>query len=119
MLSRLVGRHAEGPGVPVVGLSEKDGLVRFEVHAKPRAKKSLVLGPRAGARGAIALEVAIAAPPVDGAANEELVRTLALALAVPRRQVVLLRGEGGTTKLVGIAGLTLAEVAVRLAAATV
>lgn len=101
-----------------VQLSEKDGFVRFEVHAKPRAKKSKVVGPRETRTGT-ALEVAIAAPPVDGAANEELVRTLAKALEVPRRQVVLLRGEGSTTKLVGVSGLSVEEVARRLATAAV
>ena len=101
-----------------VQLSDKDGFVRFEVHAKPRAKKSRVIGPRESRTGT-ALEVAIAAPPVDGAANEELVRTLARVLDVPRRQVVVLRGEGSTTKLVGVSGLSLAEVASRLATAAV
>lgn len=101
----------------VVQLTEKDGLVRFEVHAKPRAKKSRVLGGRpTGA--SVALEVAIAAPPVDGAANEELVRTLAEALGVPKRQVQLLRGEGATKKLVGVSGLSAAEVLARLSAAS-
>lgn len=108
----------------VAQLSEKDGLVRFEVHAKPRAKRSKVLGPRASSASVasaagVALEVAIAAPPVDGAANEELVRTLAAALGVPRRQIVLLRGEGSTTKLVGVSGLPAAEVGARLVAASV
>lgn len=96
-----------------VQLSEKDGLVRFEVHAKPRAKKSRIVGERSGA-----LEVALAAPPVEGAANEELVRTLAAALGVPQRQVVLLRGESSKKKLVGVAGLATDEVRGRLAGAT-
>ncbi len=97
---------------PLVSLSEKDGLVRFEVHAKPRAKKSRVVGPRGEA-----LEVALAAPPVDGAANVELVRVLAAAFGVPKRDVVLLRGEGSPKKLVGVRGLPRAEVAARLAGA--
>ena len=48
------------------------GELRLKVRVKPRASKSRVLGTRDGV-----LEVAVAAPPVDGAANEELVRTLA------------------------------------------
>lgn len=92
-----------------MSLSEKDGFVRFEVHAKPRAKKSRVVGPRGDA-----LEVAIAAPPVDGAANVELLRLLADVLDVPKRDVVLLRGEGATRKLVGVRGLGPADVAARL-----
>ena len=80
-----------------IKLSEKDGTIRFEVHAKPRAKKSRIVGPRGDA-----LEVALAAPPVDGAANEELVRILAKALDVPRRNVHIVRGETSQKKLVAV-----------------
>ena len=59
-------------------LALKDGAVRFEVHAKPRAKKSKVVGERGDA-----VEIALAAPPVDGAANEELVRFVAKVLRSP------------------------------------
>lgn len=80
-----------------IKLSEKDGMLRFEVHAKPRAKKSRIVGPRGDA-----LEVALAAPPVDGAANDELVRVLSKALDVPRRNVRIVRGETSQKKLVGV-----------------
>ncbi len=80
-----------------IKLSEKDGTLRFEVHAKPRAKKSRIVGPRGDA-----LEVALAAPPVDGAANEELVRILAKALEIPRRNVQIVRGETSQKKLVAV-----------------
>jgi uncharacterized protein (TIGR00251 family) len=87
-------------------LTNKDGSVRFEVHAKPRAKKSRIGGVRADG----SLEVALAAPPVDGAANEELVRFLAKVLEVPRAAVTLVRGESSRTKLVAVAGRTPDEV---------
>jgi uncharacterized protein YggU (UPF0235/DUF167 family) len=45
----------------------RDGAVRFEVHAKPRARKTRIAGVRLGA-----LAVQLAAPPIEGAANEEL-----------------------------------------------
>lgn len=95
-----------------IKLSEKDGAVRFEVYAKPRAKKSRIVGPRGDA-----LEVALAAPPVDGAANEELVRVLAKALDVPRRAVHILRGETSQNKLVSVeltAGTDLEAILCRL-----
>ena len=78
-------------------LVEKDGGVRFEVHAKPRAKRSRILGERGDA-----VEVALAAPPVDGAANEELIRVVAKALAVPKRAITLVRGETSREKLVAV-----------------
>jgi uncharacterized protein (TIGR00251 family) len=91
-------------------LTEKDGAVRLQIRAKPRAKKSRILGAREDG----ALEVALAAPPVDGAANEELVRVLAAALGIPRRGVEIVRGESAQTKLVIIHGLSDSEVRRRL-----
>ncbi len=81
-------------------LVTRDGAVRLDVRAKPRAHKSRIVGEREGA-----LEVALAAPPVDGAANEALVATLAKALGVPQSAVRIVRGESGRNKLVEIAGL--------------
>lgn len=90
-------------------LTAKDGALRFEVVVKPRSAKSKIVGIREGA-----LVVAVAAPPVDGAANEELVATLARSLGVPKRSVELLRGESSRTKLVGVHGLDEAELLRRL-----
>jgi uncharacterized protein (TIGR00251 family) len=83
-----------------VKLVEKDGAIRFEVHAKPRARKSRVLGAKGDT-----LEVSIAAPPADGEANAELLRVLADVLGVPRRQIRILRGHGATRKLVEVTGI--------------
>lgn len=83
--------------------------VRLWVHAKPRSAKSRILGVRAGA-----LQVAVAAPPVEGEANEELVRMLARHFAVPRRAVSIVSGAGSRHKLVCLAGMTESEVRARL-----
>ncbi|NLY93129.1 MAG: DUF167 domain-containing protein [Myxococcales bacterium] len=83
---------------------------RVTVWAKPRAAKSRVLGVREGA-----LEVAIAAPPVDGAANEELTATLAKHCGVPKRSVVLVAGQSGRHKVVEFLGMTADELAQALA----
>ena len=93
-------------------LVEKDGAVRFEVHAKPRAKKSKIVGERGDA-----VEIALAAPPVDGAANEELVRFVAKVLDVPKRDIELVRGDTSRAKLVAVTGLTAGEIETRLRAA--
>ncbi len=89
----------------------KDGELRFEVHAKPRAKRTSIIGVRAHDG---ALEVALAAPPVDGAANAELVKMLAGALGVPKRSVRIIRGDGARTKLVGVSGLDAEEFCARI-----
>lgn len=87
----------------------RDGALRFEVAARPRSRSSGVAGVRAGA-----LVVALTAPPVDGAANAELVATLAAALAVARCDVRLVRGAGSRLKLVEVSGLGEEELRARL-----
>ena len=113
--TRDIGAHASRPG-PVTEaprlVTTRQGAVRFEVHAKPRARQSRVASVREGA-----LVVQLAAPPVDGAANEELMATLALALGLPRRDVTLVRGDTSRTKLVEVRGLPAEEVSLRLARA--
>jgi hypothetical protein len=74
---------------------------RLIVHVRPRAKRSEVAG-----RHGDAIKVRLAAPPVDGAANDELVRFLAEALGVPRRAVRLTAGLTSRRKTVEIEGLT-------------
>ena len=91
-------------------LTEKDGAVRLEVHAKPRAKKSRVVGLHGAA-----LDVSLAAPPVDGAANEELVLYLSRVLEVPKSSVSVARGAQSRNKLVEVRGLTAAELRAKLA----
>jgi len=71
----------------------------FRVHVKPRAKVSKVLSVQGSE-----LTVCVAAPPVDGAANEELVRTLAEHFGVPKRSVLIEKGQGSRTKLVRVVG---------------
>jgi uncharacterized protein len=83
--------------------------LRIRVRVKPRAARSRVLPAREGL-----LEVAVAAPPVDGAANDELVAVLASALGVPRRSVDILSGASGRVKTVRIRGLTGAQLTSRL-----
>jgi uncharacterized protein len=68
------------------------------VHAQPGAKKSAV----AGLHGE-ALKIRIAAPPVEGKANEALVAFVAKALGVPRRAVSLVRGDSSREKLLLVA----------------
>ncbi|HMJ14208.1 MAG TPA: DUF167 domain-containing protein [Polyangiaceae bacterium] len=76
----------------------------IRVRVTPRASRSRVLGVREGV-----LAVAVAAPPVDGAANSELVRTLARHFEIPQSQVSIVAGGSGRSKLVRVARLSEAE----------
>src|ERR671916_2278747 len=81
--------------------TESGGAISFAVRVVARASRSEVAGEHDGA-----LRVRIAAPPVEGAANEELARTLARALGVPSRAVEIMSGHASKTKLVRVAGAT-------------
>jgi uncharacterized protein len=82
---------------------------RVELRVKPRASRSVVLGVREGL-----LDVAVAAPPVDGEANAAIVELLAKVLHVARRDLSLVLGQASRTKVVEVAGLTPDEVRARL-----
>ena len=77
------------------------GGVRIRLHIQPRASRTEVVGVYGDA-----LKIRIAAPPVDGAANVELVRFLAETLAVPSRQVEVVSGQTSRIKTAVIAGVT-------------
>ena len=81
----------------VIDYTFKDRELTFRVLVVPRASKSEVVGEHNGS-----LRVRIAAPPVDGAANEELVRVLAKTFRVPRREVSIVSGQSGRVKQVRI-----------------
>lgn len=90
-------------------IEERAGALRLRVHVKPRASRSRVIGVREGA-----LDVAVAAPPVDGAANKELLSTLSRKLGVGRRAVGIVSGTTGRNKLVSVQGLCRADLLARL-----
>jgi uncharacterized protein (TIGR00251 family) len=86
--------------------------VRVDIEVKVRASRTRVLGVKADR-----LCVALAVPPVDGAANEALERALAEHFDLPRRQVRLVMGEKSRRKVVELRGVTASEVLARLALA--
>jgi uncharacterized protein len=67
----------------------------------PRAGRTGVAGVRGDA-----LLVRLAAPPVDGAANDALIALLADTFGCRRRDVTLVSGHASRTKRVAIAGMT-------------
>jgi uncharacterized protein (TIGR00251 family) len=86
-------------------LEERAGTVRLRVRVKPRASKDRVVGVRDGM-----LEVAVAAPPVDGEANLALCSFLAKTLGLPRSAVQVVSGETARFKLLSLSGLDAARV---------
>jgi uncharacterized protein len=96
-------------GVDKAVRPNKDG-VRLIVRAQPRASRSAITGVMDDG----ALKVAVAAPPVDGAANDAIVELLAGVLGVPRRSVSIARGETGRNKQVDVEGIDVATAIERI-----
>jgi uncharacterized protein len=61
-----------------------------------------------------ALVIKVAAPPVEGAANDALIEFLSDTLHVPRRAIRILGGEHGRQKRVSVDGMTAADIEARL-----
>ena len=79
------------------------------VRVIPRAEKSAIAGIRDGA-----VLVRLSAPPVDGAANAELIEVMAGALGVPKRAITIKSGEASRRKTLLIAGISAATVLTKL-----
>ncbi len=75
--------------------------VELLVHVQPRAGRSEVVGVHGDA-----LRVRIAAPPVEGEANQELRRLLGKRLGLPPSSIEVLRGEQSRSKRLLLPGLT-------------
>ncbi len=88
-----------------------DGRITLTLHIQPGAKKTEV----AGLHGE-ALKIRLAAPPVDGKANEALLRFVAETLGLPKSAVSLKSGQTSRRKVLEISGATATAVA-RLAQA--
>jgi len=80
---------------------ESDDSIVFMTRVIPRASKSEIIGEYEGN-----LKVRISAPPVDGAANAEIVKVLAKAFGVGRSNVSIVSGETSKTKRVSVRGGT-------------
>ena len=75
------------------------------LHIVPRARATAVAGSHGDA-----VKICVAAPPVDGAANAELVRYLAARLDVPAARVTIVGGASGRRKTVAVAGVGADEI---------
>jgi uncharacterized protein (TIGR00251 family) len=85
-----------------------DGVV-IDVRVIPRAKKTELAGTRQNA-----VLIRLAAPPVDDAANDELIRFLAGTLGVPRRAIRIVSGQQARQKRLAVAGTRAEDVRARL-----
>jgi uncharacterized protein len=80
---------------------EDGGDLVLALHVQPGAKRTAVAGVH-GDGDAARLKLRLAAPPVDGKANAELIRYFAASFGVPQRGVMVERGETSRQKTVRI-----------------
>ncbi len=93
-------------------LSLVKGGVRIAVRVATRAARARIAGMRDGD-----LLVRLNAPPVEGAANAELVEVIANALGVSKRSVSIAAGEHSRRKIVHVSGVSVDEVQSKLPSA--
>ncbi|NOT61945.1 MAG: YggU family protein [Acidobacteria bacterium] len=74
-----------------------DSSLTFAVRVQPRASQSAIAGLHDGA-----LKIRLAAPPVDGAANEEFIKLFAKLLDVARVDIEILSGATSKQKIIRI-----------------
>ena len=78
--------------------------VLLTLHIQPGAKKTGAVGLHGEA-----LKIRLAAPPVDGKANDALIDFLARTLGIPKSRFALVSGQASRCKRVAIAGATVVE----------
>jgi uncharacterized protein (TIGR00251 family) len=105
-VDRPAGARSRPPLSPLAAAS--DG-VRLRVRVQPRASRSELMGVRGDE-----LKVRVAAPPMDGAANEALVRLLADRIGVAPSSVTIRGGAWSRSKTVVVSGVTLEHAARQL-----
>lgn len=74
-------------------------VVTLTLHIQPGAKRTEVAGLHGNA-----LKIRLSAPPIEGRANEALLRFVAESFAVPLRQVELKQGGQSRHKVVAVTG---------------
>lgn len=79
---------------------EQQEQIRITVHVQPNANQNKVMGFRDGV-----LHVKIAAPPVNGKANKELVKFLSTLLDISKSDLSIEKGTTSKTKVISIKGL--------------
>jgi len=76
-----------------------DGRITLTLHIQPGAKKTEFAGLHGDA-----LKIRLAAPPVDGKANEALIKFVAETLKLPKSAVNLKSGQTSRRKVLEVSG---------------
>ena len=93
-------------------ISDTPSGATFAVKLHPRAKKNAITGTLGDA-----LKISLTAPPLEGRANDACIGFLADLLKLPRSSITIAAGQTSRNKLIRVAGLSAAQVELRLQSA--
>ena len=96
-----------------IDIEERVGSVIFEVRVTLRASRTEIVGEYNGA-----LKVKLKSPPVNGAANQELIRVLAKELDLGKASIEIVSGRTSKTKRIRVSGADAARIQAILKAKT-
>lgn len=85
----------------LINVTESEKSIQFTVRVIPRASRSEIVGEHDGA-----LKVKLASPPVDGAANAELIKLFAKQFGVSKSDIEIVSGETSKNKRIKIVNLS-------------
>jgi uncharacterized protein (TIGR00251 family) len=97
----------------MISLKESPSGVSFAVRVQPRASRTAISGVL-GVGDNAALKISLTAPPVEGQANEALVRFFAELLNIPRSSVEIISGSQSRSKVVRIREVSAERILSRL-----
>jgi uncharacterized protein (TIGR00251 family) len=86
-------------------LEEKQGATILQVRVIPRAARTEIQGEHGDE-----LKIRLNAPPVDGKANQSLIKFLSKTLHISKGSIRLISGDSSRSKRLEISGLTAAEI---------
>lgn len=86
----------------MINITENENSIVFEVRVIPRSSKSEIVGEYNDC-----LKVKLTSPPVDGEANEELIKLFSKTFNISKSDIFILSGQTSKTKQIQISGLTL------------
>jgi len=82
-------------------MNEISGGIELHLRVIPRASKNAIQGLHDGA-----LKIRLTTPPVDGKANQALVKFLSKTLKISKSQIKLTQGETNRNKTLKITGIS-------------
>lgn len=85
----------------MLDLKDKDGAVTIRLRVQPRASRTEIIGEHNGAA-----KLRVAAPPVDGKANDECRRFLAKLLKVGATSIEIISGDSSRDKVIRVSNIS-------------